>query len=73
MPLPHAQRGAAAAGHAGEALAAWEAEHCHLVEAHAALRARKLRPPQDGPNWIKIRKHKEKVRYTVSRRRPLTG
>ena len=73
VSMPHAQCGAAAAGHAGEALAAWEAEYGHLVEAHAALCAPKLGPPQDGPNWIEIRKRQEKVRYTVSRRRPLTG
>lgn len=52
VSLHHAQSGASTAGHTGEALAAWETEHRHLVKAHVALRAWKLGPPQDGPNWL---------------------
>lgn len=52
VSLHHAQGGTSMAGHTGEALAAWETEHRHLVKAHVALRACKLGPPQDGPNWL---------------------
>lgn len=52
VPPHHAQGGTSAAGHAGEALAAWETEHRHLVKAHVALCACKLGPLQDGLNWL---------------------
>lgn len=52
VPPGHAQGGASMAGHTGEALAAWETEHRHLVKAHGALCACKLGPLQDGANWL---------------------
>lgn len=51
VPPHHAQGGASVAGHTGEALAAWEAEHCHLVKAHVALHTCELWPLHDGANW----------------------
>lgn len=51
MPACHAQCGPSMAWHTGEALAAWEAEDCHLVKAHIALHTCEPRSPQDGPNW----------------------
>ena len=53
VPPGHAQGGASMAGHTGEALAAWETEHRHLVKAHGALSACKLGPLQDGANWLR--------------------
>lgn len=67
VSLHHAQRGTSTAGHTSEALAAWETEHRHLVEAHVALSTCKLGPLQDGPNWWEKRHQKlQKKRGTGS-------
>lgn len=52
VPPRHAQGGTSMAGHTGEALAAWETEHCHLIKAHVALCTCELGPLQGGPNWL---------------------
>lgn len=65
VPLHHAQGGTSTSRHTGKALAAWEAEHRHLVKAHIALDTSELGPLQDGPNWLGLKdRHKtsEKVR-----------
>ena len=60
VPLRHAQGGSSMAGHTDEALAAWEAEHRHLVKAHVALCTSKLGPLQDRANWLGWKKSRRK-------------
>ena len=48
----HTQGGTSSPGHTGEALAAWEAEHCDPVKAHIALWTPELWPLQDGAYWL---------------------
>lgn len=56
VPLRHPQGGTSTSGHTGEALAAWETEHRHLVEAHIALFTSKPGPFNDGPNCLGLKK-----------------